>query len=122
MLPVYVVPWTPHLANISPASRLVGSGGFTLTVNGSSFTRCSVVRIDGSSRTTTYVNSGQLTAAMPASDVTITGIHSITVFTPAPGGGTSNAQTFTVPTGTDHTPPIVNVTAPESRFEVTTTV
>ncbi len=86
----------PVLSNISPISMLAGGGGFTLTVNGSSFVNGSVVRWNGSGRTTTFVNSGQLTAAIPASDTATVGTAQVTVFTPSPGGGTSGAQTFTI--------------------------
>jgi hypothetical protein len=37
-----------------------------------------------------------LTAAITAADIATAGSASVTVFTPAPGGGTSNAQTFTI--------------------------
>ncbi len=45
---------------------------------------------------TAYVNATQLTASIPASDIAGAGTASVTVFNPAPGGGTSNAQTFTI--------------------------
>jgi putative nucleotidyltransferase with HDIG domain len=87
----------PTTTGISPASKTVGDAGFTLTVNGSNFINgASVVRLDGADRATTFVTSTQLTATIPASDLTATGTRSITVFTPAPGGGTSNAQTLMV--------------------------
>ena len=86
----------PTTTSISPASKNVGDGQFTLTVNGTNFVAASVVRFNGISKTTTFVNSTQLTAVIPASDLTATGNFNITVFNPTPGGGTSNAQTFTV--------------------------
>ena len=88
----------PTITSISPASKNVSDGAFTLTVNGTNFMPGSVVNFAGSSRTTTYVSATQLTAAIPASDMTAAGTFNITVFNPAPGGGTSNAQTFTVTT------------------------
>ncbi|MFN8506419.1 MAG: hypothetical protein U0547_02480 [Dehalococcoidia bacterium] len=86
----------PSLGSISPSAGNVGGTGFTLTVNGSSFTASSVVRWNGSDRTTTFVSATQLTAAIPASDLAATGSASITVSTPAPGGGTSNAASFAI--------------------------
>src|SRR5207249_4486923 len=91
-----------------------GDGAFTLTVNGTNFVSSSVVRWAGSDRVTTFVNSTQLTAAIPATDLTTTGSKAITVFNPAPGGGTSNSQTFTVnanptPTTTSIAPATVTV-------------
>jgi len=55
-----------------------------------------VVRWKGSSRTTTFVNSGQLTAAILAADIASAGSALVTVFNATPGGGTSTALTFTI--------------------------
>jgi hypothetical protein len=65
-------------------------------VNGSDFISSSVVRWEGVSHTTTYVNSGQLTATILASDIASAGTAQVTVFNPAPGGGTSSPLAFTV--------------------------
>jgi hypothetical protein len=111
----FVVASTKPLAsttNIAPSVRSVGDPQFTLTVNGSNFSACSVVRLDGSDRTTTFVNAGQLTATIPASDQLAGGTKTITVFTPAPGGGTSNGQTLTINGTPDTTPPTVTITSP----------
>src|SRR6185369_3647823 len=77
-------------------SALVGGAQFTLTVNGSDFVSGDVVQWAGSNRTTTFVNSGQLTAIIPASDlVALVGTVNITVFDPS-SSTTSNAQTFSL--------------------------
>ncbi len=86
----------PSLSSISPSNVTAGSAGFTLTVNGGNFVSGSIVRVNGSNRTTTFVSSTRLTAAIPTSDLAVGAFLSITVFTPAPGGGTSTAVTFTV--------------------------
>ncbi|MFA6495464.1 MAG: YDG domain-containing protein, partial [Candidatus Paceibacterota bacterium] len=87
----------PITTSITPASKETGDAGFTLTVNGSGFISGSVVKFNGSSRMTSFVNSGSLTAEILAGDVaTATSSALITVFNPTPGGGTSNAQTFVV--------------------------
>src|SRR3990167_5435625 len=86
----------PTTTSISPTSKNAGESEFTLTVNGTNFISGSVVKFDGSNRTTTYVSSTQLTATIPASDLTTGGTFLITVFNPTPGGGTSDAQTLTV--------------------------
>ncbi|MBI1796194.1 MAG: hypothetical protein HYR74_03990 [Candidatus Eisenbacteria bacterium] len=108
---VTTVHGAPATTSIAPATKNQGDPGFAMTVNGSGFLACSIVRLDGSDRTTAYVSGGQLTATIPASDMASGGTHTITVFTPAAGGGTSNGQTFTVNTG-DGTPPTVTVNAP----------
>ncbi len=87
----------PTTTGLSPISKVAGESGFTLTVNGAKFVDgVSHVQWNGSGRTTTYVSGTQLTAAIPASDIATAGTASVTVFNPSPGGGTSNAQTFTV--------------------------
>jgi hypothetical protein len=55
-----------------------------------------VVRWNGGDRATTFVSGGQLTAAITAADLTTAGSFPVTVYTPAPGGGTSAAAAFTV--------------------------
>lgn len=86
----------PSISTLSPNSVLVGSAAFTLTVAGTNLASSSVVQWNGSSRTTTYVSGTQLQAAISASDVAMAGTAQVTVFTPAPGGGTSSALPFTV--------------------------
>ncbi|HEX2440675.1 MAG TPA: hypothetical protein VHT71_20350 [Methylomirabilota bacterium] len=86
----------PALSGLVPATALAGSAPFTLTVNGSGFASSSVVRWNGSDRATTFVSGGQLTAAITSADLTTAGSFPVTVYTPAPGGGTSAAAAFTV--------------------------
>ena len=86
----------PTIISLNPSSAYVGGSAFTLTVNGTNYVSGSVVRWNGSARTTTYVNSTQLTASIPASDIISVGSASVTVFNPTPGGGTSNAATFSI--------------------------
>ena len=89
----------PAVSGLVPSSATAGGAGFTLTVNGSSFLASSVVRWNGVNRTTTFVNGTQLTAAIPASDIAAAGTATVTVFNPAPGGGVSNAASFTIGSG-----------------------
>ena len=86
----------PVLTSLSPPSIPTGTSSFTLTVNGSGFVSTSVVRWNGANRTTTFVNSTQLKATIPASDRAALGTAEVTVATPAPGGGVSAPLTFTV--------------------------
>lgn len=86
----------PSLTSLSPSSVTAGSGAFTLTVNGSNLTSSSSVRWNGSARTTTFVNSGQVTAAITAADIATAGTASVTVINPSPGGGGSNTLTFAI--------------------------
>jgi N-acetylneuraminic acid mutarotase len=86
----------PVLTSLLPSSKTVGSPGFTLTVNGSNFVSGSKVHWNSLVLTTTFVSSTQLTAAVPSSDIRTAGTASVTVVNAPPGGGTSNAITFTV--------------------------
>ncbi len=86
----------PVLNSVSPTAAATGGPAFTLTVNGASFISSSQVRWNGSARTTTFASSTRLTAAILASDIAADGTAQVTVFNPAPGGGTSAAATFTI--------------------------
>jgi trimeric autotransporter adhesin len=95
-MPFTVANPIPAISGISPTNSIFGGAAFTLTVNGSGFVSASVVRWNGADRTTTFVNGTQLTAAISASDVASAGTANVAVFTPAPGGGASNAVPFTI--------------------------
>ena len=79
-----------------PDAVAPGGGGFTLTINGTGFVSKSVVTWNGRALATTFVNSLQLRAAVPAADIATAGTAWVTVVNPAPGGGTSNLAFFTV--------------------------
>ncbi|MBI5168566.1 MAG: hypothetical protein HZA61_03665 [Candidatus Eisenbacteria bacterium] len=102
----------PAASGIAPAIKSVGDAAFTLTVNGSFFIPCSVVRVDGSDRVTTFVSATQLTAAIPATDLLSGGTRDVTVFSPAPGGGTTTSYPLIVNGTPDTTPPTVTLTSP----------
>src|SRR5262245_58264706 len=87
----------PVLTSITPTTVNAWGPAFVLTVTGTSFVRSSVVRVNGVSRPTTYVSNTTLTASIPAGDIAVTtsGLD-ITVFTPAPGGGTSGPVTLSL--------------------------
>jgi len=86
----------PVATSLSPATAVAGSAGLTITVNGSGFVASSVARWDGASRTTTFVSATQLRFDVTASDLTTAKSVPVSVFTPAPGGGTSANLTFTI--------------------------
>ncbi len=81
----------PTLTEINPTNIISGSDSFVLTVKGTNFTENSIVRWNGSDRLTTFVSDTQLSADILSSDISSPGIAAVTVFTPAPGGGTSNS-------------------------------
>ncbi len=86
----------PAIASLFPSSIATGGAGFTLTVQGSNFTSSSTVQWNGSNRATTFVGKTQLQAAIPAADIAAAGAYTVTIVTPAPGGGTSASANFAV--------------------------
>ncbi|MDJ0909434.1 MAG: hypothetical protein QNI99_09575 [Woeseiaceae bacterium] len=109
---------TPVLASISPNSVVEGSSAFSLTVNGSDFIAGSVVRWNGADRQTTYVSPTEMQAAITAADVAAAGTASVTVFSPAPGGGSSAAQTFTIDNAAADNPvPVLTAINPNNAVE-----
>ena len=87
-------PPAPTLATLSRNSAVAGEAGFTLTVTGSDFNTCSKVRWNAADRTTTFVSSTQLDAAITSGDLVHAGSVNVTVYTPI--GGTSDPQTFSI--------------------------
>ena len=105
---------TPVLTSVNPTSAVEGDPAFTLTVNGSDFVPGSVVRWNGGDRATTYVSENSLEAAISATDITSAGSASIAVFSPSPGGGTSDAQSFTIDAaGGDNPVPAIGSLSPQ---------
>jgi hypothetical protein len=91
---------TPAISIVTPNSATAGGPSLTVTVTGSNFVNGSVVRWNGADRPTSVVSDKSLTASIASSDLATAGSASIAVYNPAPGGGISNAQTFTINTGT----------------------
>jgi hypothetical protein len=81
------------ITSISPNSAQVGASATTLTVNGSGFSSSSVVDWNGTPLATTYVSAAELTATIPAADMSTEGTESVTVAT---GTLDSNTATFTL--------------------------
>jgi sugar lactone lactonase YvrE len=86
----------PAIDQLNRSEAVVGSGAFTLTISGTQFVAGSVAQWGGVARPTTVVSSTQLAVAISAADLANVGLVSVTVLNPAPGGGVSNAHTFTI--------------------------
>ena len=84
----------PILFSTWPQSAVPGRPAFTLTVYGSGFVSGSVVNFAGTSQATTFVDSRDLTVAIPASAVATPGAAPVSVTNPTPAGGTSNTLNF----------------------------
>jgi hypothetical protein len=87
---------TPSITSISPDSIQAGSDSFTLTVNGANFNSSSIVRWNGAARSTDYISSTRLTAAISSSDIAIGRTRTITVRNTSPTVAFSNGVTFNV--------------------------
>lgn len=94
-----ITPAPPVLTAMSPNTVVSGNSAFTLTLTGSNFVAITTAQWNGNNLTTTFVNSAQLTATVPASLVANAGTAVVTVT------GGSGSQTFTV------TPPPPLITA-----------
>jgi hypothetical protein len=84
----------PTITSISPAGLAAGSPAFTLVVKGTGFATGAVVKWNGSARTTAFVGSTQVNAAITAADIATAGNYSVTVTNTT--GPVSNAVTLTV--------------------------
>jgi Abnormal spindle-like microcephaly-assoc'd, ASPM-SPD-2-Hydin/Beta-propeller repeat len=82
---------TPAITGLAPAIARAGAADFTLTVAGSGFVQGSTVYWGSTALTTQFVSATQLTAQVAAAQVSSAGVVAISVQSPAPGGGTSNA-------------------------------
>jgi hypothetical protein len=84
--------FTTSISRLSQNAAPEGSGNLAITVLGSEFTNQSTVLFDGHALATSFVNSGQLQATIPAALLAAEGTASVTVSDPQ--NGPSNAQTF----------------------------
>ena len=107
---------TPSLTSISTTSVVAGGNAFLLTVTGADFQPTSMVTLNGTAITTTYVNAIQLQTMITADEIAIPGTLSVGVTTPSInglGGGASNTLPLTV-TPVNLPPPVISQIAPGS--------
>jgi len=108
----------PAITSLDPGYAVENDAAFDLFVHGQGFSMASVVRWNGSDRVTTLTNqSGELLlrASIHTADVAAQTTAHITVFNPAPGGGTSNLVNFVVYDPSAINPvPTVSTTDPTS--------
>ena len=110
----------PIATSISPTAVDAGSGDSMLTVNGSGFSPQSLVQMAGTNLGTTFHNSGQLAAQIPAAMLTTAGTFIVTVVTPAPGGGTTGALNLAVKLVVGVSPAVATVmTGQQEQFAAT---
>jgi trimeric autotransporter adhesin len=100
---------SPTITSLSPNSATPGGAAFTMNVNGTNFISNSVVNWNGSARTTTFVSTTQISAAITATDIVASGTAQVTVTNPAPGGGTSPPTVFDTNPVANPVPAVSNV-------------
>lgn len=102
----------PILTALNPSNALAGATSLTLTVTGSGFVNGSAVQWNGSPRATTFINNTQLTAVLTTADLAPASTANVTVFNPAPGGGASAPQIFTL----NNPAPVITSLSPNSAL------
>ncbi|MBT9333263.1 beta strand repeat-containing protein [Paracidobacterium acidisoli] len=88
-------PPAPALTGLYPNAGPIGTTS-QITVEGTNFVPSTTVSVNGTVVASTLNNPTSITATIPASSLAFPGNVNVTVTTPAPGGGTSSAQPFTV--------------------------
>lgn len=99
----------PSISSILPTSVAVGSSAITLYVYGSNFNSGTVVLWNGASLSSTYVNSGTVTAAVPQSNLSNAANVQITVSNTGANTGASAPTSFLVA----NPRPILNTISPQ---------
>lgn len=90
-----VVNPVPVLNSISPGTVTAGAPNFILTLTGTNFVQAATVQINGTTvQPNLYPTATSAIVSVPASAVSTVGTVSVTITNPAPGGGTSAAQTL----------------------------
>ena len=105
---IFTIGDAPAVTSVTPSSRTMTAAAFSLTIVGSHFVNGSTVNWGGSARPTTFVSATQLTAAIPASDLTQPGPIAVNVTNP--GSVISNSMNFTIAAA-----PTITSLSPTSR-------
>lgn len=87
---------TPTLDSVSPAQVTQSSGAHTLTLTGSDFVNGATVLLDGTPLATTFINSTQLRATLPASETAFIRDAQLVVQNPEPVQVMSDGVNFVV--------------------------
>jgi len=104
----------PSVVSVAPQGAAAGSAALVLTVSGANFIASSQVQWNGANRPTTFMSATTLQAQISAADLAQPGQAGVTVVSPAPGGGSSNAATFDIAAPGQNPPPTITWLAPTS--------
>jgi hypothetical protein len=106
----------PTISSISPTTVLAGSLSATLLISGTQFAPQSVVSVNNTNRSTSFIDSTTLQINLTLADLATAGTLSIAVINPAapppapPNGGTSNVFSYAI----DNPFPVITLIAPNS--------
>ena len=104
---------TPSIKSLSYSTLAAGSPDSTVTITGSDFITSSEAIVGTTPVTTTYVSSSEITAVLPASDLSSPTTLQIAVNNQGPGGGTS----ATVPLKVVPVASVVILAAPQNASQ-----
>jgi hypothetical protein len=99
----------PAILSLSPNFVNAGGAAFTLTVTGQNFLSSSTVQWNGSPRATTFSSSTQLEAQVTVADIATSGLATVSVNNPAPGGGSSGSAEFTINASSNPAPSLASL-------------
>jgi len=97
----------PVISSISPANAAPSGPSFSLTITGTGFVGSSGAAWNGQLLGIVSQTSTEIVATVPAADIATAGTAQVTISTPAPGGGTSNSETFQITTTPTNSFPIL---------------
>ena len=86
----------PTLFSVNPSHLKTGGSQFIMKVTGTNFVNGSLVLWNGVAQFTTFINSSTLQGSIPGGNIASGGTAQVTVSSPLPGGGTSNAITLSI--------------------------
>ena len=86
----------PALTALDPSETIAGTLGLTLNILGTGFFSDTLASINGSVRGFSLIDHTRMQTPLIPEDVEVGRYLNVTAFNPPPGGGTSNALTFTV--------------------------
>ncbi len=105
---------TPTLNTVTPNSAVVGSQDLTLWLSGTNFVPGAFVSFNGHVLQTNFVDTTDISATLPATDLGVTGTYPLTVTNPDTPGATSNSLNFTVSGSITNPVPSISSLSPNS--------
>jgi hypothetical protein len=86
----------PAISSLTPSTQLVGATSPVVTLTGTGFVPTTIVNVNGSARSTSYISATQVNVTLNSSDVTAAGSLALTAVNSTPGGGSSTDMNLPV--------------------------